>query len=435
MRFMPVNDPITIAARTSVNKRFIIAVLVGSLGGFVFGFDLGALSAATQSLRGDFGLSPWYFGFTISASIWGTVAGSIVAGRLADNLDRRDLMVWCALLYMAAAMGITIPVRSEWFLILAMRSLCGIAIGGFTVVCPLYLSEFSPNALRGRVVAVFQLQIGIGLLAAFSVGAACVRFTSPDVAWKWILGVGAVPASILLLAAPQLPILTDNSSAERDMHRGSETADLLRQRFFARKNTRPILLATGIAAFNQLSGVNVLLLYVLQILASAGLSFSLGHTYTILISSFGLATTILGMVFVDRLGRKPLLYVGSVGMAICLASLSLVIPHHVAPSIYLSILIAYNAFFGFSQGSVVWAYLSELFPPGLRGLGQGYGATVHWICNAVLIAIFPRVQHASPVEVFYVFAAMMVLQVVVVWVWYPETKRTALGSLTAARTS
>jgi hypothetical protein len=161
-------------------------------------------------------------------------------------------------------------------------------------------------------------------------------------------------------------------------------------------------------------------------------NFSLGHTYTVLISGLSLTTTILGMAFVDRLGRKPLLYVGSVGMAICLVTLGLAIPHRGDPVIYLSILVAYNAFFAFSQGTVVWVYLSELFPRGLRGSGQGFGSTVHWIANAILISVFPSVQHASSVRVFYLFALMMVLQIAVIWVWYPETKGTALGSLVAA---
>ena len=200
------------------------------------------------------------------------------------------------------------------------------------------------------------------------------------------------------------------------------------QRLFVRSNTRLILLATSIAVFNQLSGVNVLLLYMLEILASAGVKFSLGHQYTVLVSGLSLATTMLGMTFVDRVGRKPLLYLGSFGMAVCLLALGFEIPRHAAPMLYLSILVAYNAFFAFSQGTVVWVYLSELFPPGLRGSGQGYGSTVHWIANAVLISIFPSMQHASSVRVFYLFALMMILQIVVVWVWYPETRGTALGS-------
>ena len=204
-------------------------------------------------------------------------------------------------------------------------------------------------------------------------------------------------------------------------------------KLFVRKNGRILLLATSIAVFNQLSGVNVLLLYMLEILASAGVKLSLGHTYTILISGLSLAATMLGMTFIDRLGRKPLLYLGSLGMAICLLTLGFEIPRHAAPFLYLFLLVAYNAFFAFSQGTVVWVYLSELFPPGLRGSGQGFGSTVHWIANALLISVYPIVQHAFSVRVFYVFASIMVLQMLVVWVWYPETRGTALGWFAPAK--
>ena len=136
----------------------------------------------------------------------------------------------------------------------------------------------------------------------------------------------------------------------------------------------------------------------------------------------------VGMVFVDRVGRKPLLYVGAVGMAVCLLSLGVAIPHRFGSVVYLSILVAYNAFFAISQGTVVWVYLSELFPPGLRGPGQGYGSTVHWIASAIVISVFPRMQHSSSVNLFYVFATLMIVQAVVIRFWYPETRGTALGS-------
>jgi MFS transporter, SP family, arabinose:H+ symporter len=408
-----------------VNKRLIVAVLVGSLGGFVFGFDLGALSAATESLRSQFALSPWAFGLTMSASIWGTVAGAILAGRFADRSDRRSLIARCALLYAVAAIGITIPFPSLWPLVLAMRSMCGIAIGGFTVGCPLYLSEVAPIAMRGRVVGMFQVQVGAGVIAAFSTGAVIAHYWPSATAWKWMLGLGALPALGLILLARLMPRVEDGGQVGDIPSQSYERAA---QRLFVGRNARLIFLATSVAVFNQLSGVNVLLIYMLEILASAGVNFSLGHTYTVLISGLSLVTTMLGMAFVDRLGRKPLLYLGSFGMASCLVTLGLAIPHHFNPVIYLSVLVAYNAFFAFSQGAVVWVYLSELFPPGLRGAGQGFGSSVHWIANAVLISVFPIVQHASSVRFFYIFALMMVLQTVVIRVWYPETKGTELGT-------
>jgi MFS transporter, SP family, arabinose:H+ symporter len=419
-----------------LNKRLVAAALVGSFGGFVFGYDLGALSASTQSLRSQLDLSPAVFGLTVSSSLWGTVCGSLLSGRIADRVSRRDLIAGCSILYALAAIGIAFATSSEWIFIPVMRFLSGMSIGGFTVACPLYLSEIAPIALRGRLVSLFQVQVGAGVLVGFSVGLVVAHFAAAGNEWKWCMGLGAIPAVTLVFLLQSIsttyPGLSRGDSHDRPpvtespsmLHRASG-----REKLFCRKNTRPILLATSIAIFNQLSGVNILLLYLLDILSSAGLGAFLGHTYTVVISSVGLATTLLGMAFVDSFGRKPLLVWGSAGMAVCLLCLGLAIPHHLGPVFYLSILVAYNAFFAFSQGTVIWVYLSELFSPGIRGAGQGFGSSLNWIANAILVSIFPIIERASSVRAFYFFSFTMVLQIGVVLLWYPETRGTALGSV------
>jgi SP family arabinose:H+ symporter-like MFS transporter len=148
----------------------------------------------------------------------------------------------------------------------------------------------------------------------------------------------------------------------------------------------------------------------------------LGHTYTVVISCVSLVTALIAMTVVDLWGRKPLLLIGSTGMGICLFCLAVAVPHHFTPGLYLSILVAYNVFFAFSQGILVWVYLSELFPPGIRGAGQGYGSSVHWIATAILISVFPAMQHVLSDRTFYFFAMVMAIQVAVVWLWYPETR-------------
>jgi len=421
------------------SKQPIGEALAVSLGGVVFGYDLGALSSATQSLRSQFHLSPATFGLTIAFSLWGTICGSLLAGHWADRVGRRSLIAWCAMLYSLAAIVPDLSVRAEWALVLAMRFLCGMAIGGFTVGCPLYLSELAPIALRGRFVGMFQVQVGAGVVVAFAAGSVFSHLDSPEVVWRWCFGVGAIPAAVLVLFL-RFMSKRDTKGAERFRPKPvrslskplvrNECPD--REQLFCRRNMRPILLATSIAIFNQLSGVNIVLLYMLDILSSAGIGFAIGHRYTILISCISLATTLLGMAFVDKSGRKPLLYIGSAGMAVCLLSLAVAIPHRFNPILYLFILIAYNAFFAFSQGTVVWVYLSELFPPGIRGAGQGYGSSVHWIANAILVSMFPIMQHASSAGIFYLFALMMVVQIGVVWRWYPETRAATLGAFAAA---
>jgi SP family arabinose:H+ symporter-like MFS transporter len=409
-----------------LNKRLFTAALVGSFGGFIFGYDLGALSASTQSLRGQWHLSPAAFGLTVASSLWGTVCGALLSGRMADRVNRSGLIARCSILYALAAIGIGVPIPSPWILVPAMRFLAGMSVGGFTVACPLYLSEIAPVALRGRLVSLFQVQVGAGVLVAFFVGLVVAHLAATGTEWKWCMGIGAIPAIILVF------LLQFISKGDSRLSPGDRQDKAFgREKLFCRKNTRPILLATSIAIFNQLSGVNILLLYVLDILSSAGLGVFLGHTYTVVISSIGVAMTLVGMALVDKLGRKPLLVGGSAGMAVCLLCLGLAIPHHLGPPFYLSILVAYNVFFAFSQGTVVWVYLSELFSQGTRGAGQGYGSSVNWITNAILVSIFPILQHASSVRVLYFFSLTMVLQIGVVLLWYPETRGTALGSVAA----
>jgi MFS transporter, SP family, arabinose:H+ symporter len=288
------------------------------------------------------------------------------------------------------------------------------------------------------LVSLFQVQVGAGVLVAFSVGLVLAHSAATGTQWRWCMGLGAIPAIILVFLlrfiSPGDFKLSPSSSQEKPpatMTLPVPNRAFGGEKLFSRKNARPILLATSIALFNQLSGVNILLLYLLDILSSAGLGVFLGHTYTVLIASISLTTTVLGMAFVDRLGRKPLLLWGSAGMAVCLFCLALAIPHHLGPLFYLSILVAYNVFFAFSQGTVVWVYLSELFSPGTRGAGQGYGSAVNWIANAILVSIFPIMQRASPVRAFFFFSLAMVLQIGVVLLWYPETRGTALGSVAA----
>ncbi|MDQ2834919.1 MAG: sugar porter family MFS transporter [Acidobacteriota bacterium] len=429
----------------------VLAAGICSLGGLVFGYDLGALSTVAPSLRVAFHLSPMLFGITVAASLWGTVCGSILAGRIVDRIGRQALIGSCAALYLLAVGALVLPESAgSWGVLVGMRCLCGAAIGGLTVGCPLYLAEIAPRSSRGFFVGSFQLQVGLGVLLAFVSGTLSMRFTGGSMYWRVCLGVGILPAALLLLllrcmtpvpywlesrdgcedaqvAAENLGFLDPESKCEqatplRDRQTSHE------ERLFSRKYRRTLLLATSIALFNQLSGVNIILFYLLDLLSSAGLTVVLSHQYTIFISGLNLGTTLLSMGCVDRFGRKPLLLVGSLGMALCLLSLGVAIPYHANPIWYLIILVAYNGFFAFSQGTIVWIYLSELFPFGVRGAGQGYGAAVHWIANALLVLVFPLLQRSEPMKSFYFFALMMVVQIGVILLWYPETKGIALGA-------
>ena len=415
----------------------VSAAFVCSLGGMVFGYDLGALSAVSRSLRSQFSLSPSAFGLTMSASLWGTVLGSLVAGYLADRWGRRALVAICALAYLTAAIGLASCGPAGWSFVVAWRVLCGIAIGGFTVGCPLYLAEIAPPERRGAFVAWFQVQVGIGVILGFAAGMVFARTLPLALYSRGCFGAGAFPPLLLLCLIPRMPSEATwsgprSKARARDLPAQSlpgeqieeATARLMRGNrnpdLFRRVHLKPLLLATSIALFNQLSGVNILLLYLLDVLSNTGIDFVKSHTYALLLAGLNLMTTILGMALIDKAGRKTLLLTGAAGMSLCLFVLSGRLPW-ITPLHCLLLLVAYNACFAFSQGTVIWVYLSELFPLEVRAKGQSYGSFVHWGANAALVSLYPALQRFGPEAMFRFFGSVMLLQIVVVIFFYPET--------------
>jgi sugar porter (SP) family MFS transporter len=426
----------------------ILAIAICSLGGTVFGYDIGALSAATQGILHSFGLSESLLGLTVSASLWGGACGSLLAGDLVDRFGRRTVLAACAILYGLSATWIALPVLCPWTVLVALRFLCGVAIGGFVVDCPLYLAEIAPRELRGRVVGFFQVQIGAGVVMAI----AATAFMAKPTAWRWSLGLGVLPPLCLLALfrwVPEEPhwlasrgkIQQADTAARRlgmfemewsreEMPAAKKPAIFFQQNLFHPRYLRPLLLATSIALFNQLTGVNVFRVYLLDLLSSTGMGHFTSHMYAISILLLNIAITLIALSLVDRMGRKPLLVVGSAGICLCLVLLHEGMRHHASPVFYLVNLAAFNGFFAFSQGPLIWVYLSELFPFSVRGAGQSYGSLVHWITSATVIWAFPVLQESAPNLIFLIFALIMCLQIILVLTWYPETKGTRLGKIT-----
>jgi sugar porter (SP) family MFS transporter len=429
----------------------ILAIAICSLGGTIFGYDIGALSAATQGLLHSFALSQSILGMTVSASLWGGACGSVLAGDLVDRFGRRSVLAACATLYGLSASWIALPAFCPWTVLVMLRFLCGIAIGGFVVDCPLYLAEIAPRALRGRVVGFFQVQIGAGVVMAFAVSAfISLRFAGPT-AWRWCLSLGALPPLFLLALlrwVPEEPHWLASRGKRQEADAAARRLGMLemdwsrveiplkkpllffQQDLFHPRYLRPLLLATSIAAFNQLTGVNVFRVYLLDLLSSTGMGHITSHLYAISILLLNISVTLTALSLVDRMGRKPLLIVGSAGICLCLVLLHAGMRHHAPPMFYLVNLAAYNGFFAVSQGPLIWVYLSELFPFSVRGAGQGYGSLVHWVTSATVIWSFPVLQKSAPNLIFLIFALIMCLQIVLVLTWYPETKGTHLGKIT-----
>lgn len=421
------------------------AALVCALGGLTFGYDLGALAGATRGLALSYALRPAWFGLTVSASLWGAVLASPLAGRLADRLGRRALLALCAELYAGAALLLALPIRLPWVLVLAMRMSSGAALAGFVVVCPLYLAEIAPRLRRGRFVGLFQLMTGSGVVLELALSAVLRGRLEAATAWKSYFGLGAaVPLLLLALLrwVPEEPhwLLRHGRAAAADEAAArlgwsaeqwppaeecvSPVEPLLQAR-----HRRALLLALLTAVFNQLCGVTILRVYLLDLLAGAGLEPQLTHNLGLLVMVLNVVALVFGLALVDRVGRRPLLAWGSAAMAVCLLLLVAALGRHPHFGFYVAILAAYNFSFAASQGAVGWVYISELFPFAVRGQGQGVAAWMHWVVNAGLIWLYPLLEawraHAS----FLLFAVANAVQCAVVLRWYPETRSRKLGEI------
>jgi len=434
--------------RTTGRGLFAAAAGTAALAGLLFGFDTAVISGVTQAVAAHFALDQVALGTTVSAALWGTLIGAMTAGVPGDRFGARAVLRVLAAFYVISGLGSALA--WDWGSLLAFRFIGGLAIGGSSVLAPVYIAEISPAARRGLLVGMFQLAIVVGILVAY-ISNAAVGVVAGDAAWRWKLGVAALPAAIffaLLFRIPHSPrwlagkgrdgealaVLRaigdpapEAALASYDAAAEEETARDGRKLSWA-AHKRPMLLAIGVAAFNQLSGINAILYYLNQIFADAG--FGSTDLPAIVIGAANLMFTLLGMALIDRIGRKTLLVAGGAGTAACLALAALALGGAVPNALLLPALIGFIAFFAPSQGAVIWVYISEVFPSVVRARGAALGAGTHWLLNAVIALVFPvAVARLSPATPFGFFAGMMVLQVLVVALFFPETKGASLEEI------
>jgi sugar porter (SP) family MFS transporter len=433
-----------------INRNLAISATAGAAGGLLFGYDIGAISSATQELRVQLALSPSGLGIAVSSGLFGTIVGAVAAGFIADTINRRHSMLASGSLYMLASLGAALASSLESFAL--SRFICGIAIGLISVIAPMYLAEISPSRLRGRIVGLFQLNIGIGVVLAFALSYLASPHLAANITWRFCLACGALPALLyqaLSLVAFQSPrwlalkrrfsemrvALIALGSSEPDSDQASIMAALnafsgpRQSTLLSRRYLRPIFLAVSIAVFNQLTGVNVLLYYVLDIFTVLGSGQLNAHRDSVIVAVTSLVATIIALNAIDRFGRKPLLLIGTAGMGICLVLLPAVVYMRWPPLTVVIVLVCFNSFFAFSQGTVIWVYLSEIFPLPVRAKGQTMGSSVHWIANALITGSFPVIAAHLGSEVFSVLAAIMALQFLVILFIYPETRNLGLEAV------
>lgn len=442
--------------RTTVREGRVTGAMIlssagAALGGLLFGVDTAVISGTTSALEARFVLSDAALGFTVASALIGTVIGALTAGSPADRFGRRPMLVAIALCYVMSSLGCGLA--GSWHGLLAFRFLGGLAIGAASVVTPIYIAEVSPAAYRGRLVALNQLNIVFGILLAFVSDFVIAGLAPVEIAWRWMFGIIAVPSAIFLLITLLLPdsprwlaVKGRSDEARRVMEKlgfedpQGEVVSMLaaaardrhgqRPRLFQRAHALPVTCAILIAMFNQLSGINALLYYAPRIFELGGAGADSALLQSIAVGGTNLVFTILAMFLIDRIGRKPLLYFGSIGTAAALFTVGaqLDTPHPDGRLILLGLL-GFIAAFALSQGAVIWVFISEVFPSTVRGKGQALGSSTHWIMAAAITWVFPVFAARLGGWVFVFFGAMMLLQILFVWKLMPETNGIALEDM------
>lgn len=441
---------------TMANNKIVFWSLTVALAGFLFGFDTVVISGADLSLQQLWPKGEVFHGFVIMASaLWGTVVGAVLGGIPTDKLGRKTTLFWIGVLYFVSALGSALA--TDPWIFAFFRFIGGLGVGASTIAAPAYVSEIAPPERRGQLVALYQFNIVFGILVAF-VSNYLLSGIGAE-AWRWMIGVEAIPAliyTLMVLTVPRSPrwlLTTSNNQLEakfileqinpngdadkeiekivKDVNSQAGSTETI----FMQKYRFPLTLAFLLALFNQFSGINAFLYYAPRIFEEAGLGSSSALLSSIGIGITNLVFTLLGLVLIDRLGRRQLMYMGSVGYIISLSMVAVAfflqwegmfIP------IFLFVFIAAHAI---GQGAVIWVFISEIFPNHLRASGQAFGSSTHWVLAAIIPSMVPVLfSSIGAGTVFAIFAFMMVLQLLFVWRLMPETKNVSLEDLQARLT-
>lgn len=437
----------------NIKRGVLFTVLSIALGGFLFGYDIAMISGTTSQLESTFHLSKFWLGFTVAITLIGTIAGTMVVGKPADKYGRKKVLQVLSGLITLAILGSTFSVN--WYMFLFFRLITGFLLGGISVVTPMFIAEVSPANKRGKMVVLNQFNLVTAIFLAYVFNYFITGVVDHD-SWRWMIGVEILPAILfffLLIRVPESPRWLVGQNRLKDAQSVFEcfsVADPIREtnmivesmeqevqtdkvKLFTRENRFPIMAAVLIAAFNQLAGINAIIYYAPRIFEMTGLSENAALLQSISIGLTNLVFTFLSLFLIDRVGRRVLLMVGSVGMVFFLGMISraffLQSFNGYSVMIYL---IGFIAFFAFSQGAVIWVFISEIFPNKVRAKGQSLGAFTHWVMAAAISWSFPVFASSSTAgggPAFAFFAVMMVLHFLFAWKVIPETKGKSLEEI------
>ena len=438
-----------------LTPTLLVSTVVSALGGFLFGFDTAVISGTTDSLQKVFELSSNSLGFTVSSAIIGTFVGAWLVGKPADTYGRKSILFVLAGLYLVSAIGSALA--WSWISFIIFRFIGGLAVGGASVVSPTYIAEISPAYYRGRLVAITQVNVVFGMLIAY-LSNYFIALAVDSETWRWMLGAEAIPAGLflfLLFFIPKSPrwLMAQRDEAEarlvlqrcgaqnidqeiNDIQRSLDLAHHSEHEpFFSKSYQFPILLAIAIAAFNQLSGINAVLYYAPHIFKMAGAGADSSLLQSIAVGGTLFLFTLLALPVIDRFGRRTLMLVGSIGYILSLASCAVVFYMYgtdfdeTGGAIILISILVFIASHAFGQGTVIWVFLSEIFPNRVRARGQALGSFTHWFMAFIISWTFPVIAEISGGHIFTFYAICMVGQLIWVLRVMPETKGITLEEI------
>ncbi|VTR44100.1 D-xylose transporter [Sphingobacterium thalpophilum] len=436
--------------RENMNKNTVLAwSFVVALGGFLFGFDTAVISGAEKAVQAHWHLSEFQHGLTMAIALIGTVAGAALGAWPSDQLGRKNTLFVVAALYFISALGSALA--NDWTIFILFRFLGGIGVGVSSVTAPIYISEISPAGSRGKLVGLFQFNVVLGILIAY-LSNYFIGQTGEE-SWRWMLGVQCFPSLlffVLIFCIPESPrwlllhknklseataimqkINSDGYEAEIAKIRSSAEKVNGEGKLFVRQNARPILLAFCFALFNQLSGINAIIYYAPRVFEMAGLGAQGSLLSTVGIGLINFIFTLVAINFIDKVGRRKLMLIGSVGLIVSLALVSQAFYTGQTTGFAITIyLMSFIAFFAFSQGAVIWVFISEIFPNDVRAKGQTFGSLTHWVMAAIITFCFPALTELlGGGGTFLVFAVFMLLQLIYVLRFMPETKGRSLEDM------
>lgn len=440
----------------------IRSAVVAALGGLLFGFDTAVISGTTENLTEVFALSDFGLGFTVATALIGTIIGALFAGRPADRFGRKPVLAVIGVLYFVSAIGSAVV--GNWWLFMFFRFIGGVGVGGASVVAPIYTSEIAPARSRGRLVGLVQFNVVLGILLAYLSNWLLASALDGDIAWRWMFGVEAIPALLffaLVFTVPESPrwlytqgrtqdsrttlarLTRSEDELDREFTEIAE-ADAKERRsrkvkFFTKGHSKVIWLAVAIAMFNQLSGINAILYYAPDIFRMAGAGDDAAFLQSIVVGVVNLVATMAALTVIDKIGRRTLMLVGSIGYLISLGLVTFVFFTSdgeftgTSSTLVLGGLVLFIAAHAFGQGSVIWVFISEIFPNRIRAQGQALGSFTHWFFAAVTSWTFPGIAAAlGGGTAFLVFLVCMIGQLVWVLTVMPETKQIPLEEMADA---